>query len=617
MKKFKLTMTVATMCLALAVLCFGVFSATNITYTIGGSISYEVNDVFATVETDVYTSSFNNATNLKTEAEKFLTSDTVENATQTEYKYDFTTTGAESESYSNTTKMDGNTEGGIKIAYNTTNQRTYFVVISIINNGDNIISASVTGTLGENANTTFVKTNPITSLSKSNKQKIVMTFMLDDITLGMSDVNFEYVVTINNGEGEPLTGTLKCLTNGQSYDIYGGTLSTQINMDKTVYMTMEAQESQYYANVYNFEIEGVNPLKYNSIQIDYVDGLAEGGVSPDVMFYEKHITSDTLTVYDFLSDIADASMNGDTISSEIDLADANNKFCLLIPIAEEESGIKIRESSIQITLGNSEVNGDFKYTKIDKGTAWKISAKDGNISGNNGTLTIPSTYKNMPVKEISAGMLDLCGILNLQEHKKSFNVCNNITKVIIPDSIEVIGDYAFDGCKNLVEVEFTGTSKIQTLTGTFLNCSKLTTINLPNSLEYIGDFVFQDCESLVSITIPGNANFRGLGEDTFNGCTSLSSIIFSNGMASNVSEFNFGLNALDGTNINSITIPQSVKGLNVQGLNSGSNSIEEIILLGDLETESYHFGSWLFTPTGGGTATTVLSLFKAGTYTKQ
>ena len=46
MKKFKLTMTVATMCLALAVLCFGVFSATNITYTIGGSISYEVNDVF-------------------------------------------------------------------------------------------------------------------------------------------------------------------------------------------------------------------------------------------------------------------------------------------------------------------------------------------------------------------------------------------------------------------------------------------------------------------------------------------------------------------------------------------------------------------------------------------
>ena len=161
MKKFKLTMTVATMCLALAVLCFGVFSATNITYTIGGSISYEVNDVFATGETDVYTSSFNNAINLKTEAEKFLTSDTVENATQTEYKYDFTTTGAESESYSNTTKMDGNTEGGIKIAYNTTNQRTYFVVISITNNGDNIISAKSNTLDLKSANTQTQSINKI------------------------------------------------------------------------------------------------------------------------------------------------------------------------------------------------------------------------------------------------------------------------------------------------------------------------------------------------------------------------------------------------------------------------------------------------------------------------
>ena len=615
MKKFKLTMTVATMCLALAVLCFGVFSATNITYTIGGSISYEVNDVFATVETDVYTSSFNNATNLKTEAEKFLTSDTVENATQTEYKYDFTTTGAESESYSNTTKMDGNTEGGIKIAYNTTNQRTYFVVISITNNGDNIISAGVSGTLGENANTTFVKTNPITSLSKSNKQKIVLAFMLDDITLGMSDVNFEYVVTINNGEGEPLTGTLKCLTNGQSYDIYGEELETELNINiltKVCLVADEIYDTEYTDTIiYNFELADVDLTKYNSIQLDYVDGLtSENEIG--IMTYKGNIEANSrILLTDLFARMYDMAENTTMISSEIDIDENNLKFGIYIM-----SDTRERVSNLKITLQNSEVNGDFKYTKIDKGTAWKISAKDGNISGNNGTLTIPSTYKNMPVKEISTGMIDLCGILNLQEHKKSFNVCNNITKVIIPDSIEVIGDYAFDGCKNLVEVEFTGTSKIQTLTGTFLNCSKLTTINLPNSLTSLGESVFYKCTSLATITLPNNSNFTGLGEDTFNGCTSLVSIILPNGISANVNEFNFGLNVADGTKVTSITIPKSVKGLNLQGLNSGSNSIEEIILLGDLETESY-WGSWLFTPTGGGTATTVSSLFKAGTYTKQ
>lgn len=49
MKKFKLFASIASMCMALAVLCFGVYSAQNVTYTIGGSISYEVTDVFVEI----------------------------------------------------------------------------------------------------------------------------------------------------------------------------------------------------------------------------------------------------------------------------------------------------------------------------------------------------------------------------------------------------------------------------------------------------------------------------------------------------------------------------------------------------------------------------------------
>lgn len=57
MKKLKLFLSVSSLCLCLAVLCFGVFSATSVSYNIGGSISYEVNDAFVKINTKVYKNS--------------------------------------------------------------------------------------------------------------------------------------------------------------------------------------------------------------------------------------------------------------------------------------------------------------------------------------------------------------------------------------------------------------------------------------------------------------------------------------------------------------------------------------------------------------------------------
>lgn len=57
MKKLKLSLSIASLCLCIAVLCFGVFSAINVSYNIGGSISYEVNDAFVKINTKVYKNS--------------------------------------------------------------------------------------------------------------------------------------------------------------------------------------------------------------------------------------------------------------------------------------------------------------------------------------------------------------------------------------------------------------------------------------------------------------------------------------------------------------------------------------------------------------------------------
>ena len=55
-KRLKLLTSLSTFCLAIAVLCFGVFAAIKVTYTISGSISYDVNDAYVKINTTVYAS---------------------------------------------------------------------------------------------------------------------------------------------------------------------------------------------------------------------------------------------------------------------------------------------------------------------------------------------------------------------------------------------------------------------------------------------------------------------------------------------------------------------------------------------------------------------------------
>ena len=53
-KRIKLLASLSTFCLAIAVLCFGVFAAIKVTYSVSGTISYEVNDAYVEMDTVVY-----------------------------------------------------------------------------------------------------------------------------------------------------------------------------------------------------------------------------------------------------------------------------------------------------------------------------------------------------------------------------------------------------------------------------------------------------------------------------------------------------------------------------------------------------------------------------------
>ena len=114
--------------------------------------------------------------------------------------------------------------------------------------------------------------------------------------------------------------------------------------------------------------------------------------------------------------------------------------------------------------------------------------------------------------------------------------------------ITEIGDWGFFGCTNLTNVTLPST-----LTGVhgFSGCTSLTSITLPSGLTHIGDFAFaatgltsinipsgvtlignsafQECSSLTSITLPSTLNWLGDGvvtnQGVFKNCTSLVSVI--------------------------------------------------------------------------------------------
>ena len=56
MKKSKLFLSIMAFCFSLAVLCFGVYAAGQVDYTIGGNISYVVSDAYVEITTKVYKS---------------------------------------------------------------------------------------------------------------------------------------------------------------------------------------------------------------------------------------------------------------------------------------------------------------------------------------------------------------------------------------------------------------------------------------------------------------------------------------------------------------------------------------------------------------------------------
>ena len=96
-----------------------------------------------------------------------------------------------------------------------------------------------------------------------------------------------------------------------------------------------------------------------------------------------------------------------------------------------------------------------------------------------------------------------------------------ITDLVIPNSVTIISHYAFYGCSGLTSVTI-GNNVTSIESAAFSNCSGLTSATIGNSVTSIGGYNFYDCSGLTSVTI-GNS-VTSIGIDAFRKCTGLTDV---------------------------------------------------------------------------------------------
>ena len=145
------------------------------------------------------------------------------------------------------------------------------------------------------------------------------------------------------------------------------------------------------------------------------------------------------------------------------------------------------------------------------------------------SINIPNSVTNIGNYAFS-GCTTLTNLTVANDNPKydSRNNCNAIIETasnalivgckntIIPNSVTVIGDYAFYGCSGLASINISN-SVTDIGDNAFYGCSGLTSINIPNSVTHIGNYTFQNCTTLTSINIPNSVTTIGIG--AFSGTT--------------------------------------------------------------------------------------------------
>ena len=122
------------------------------------------------------------------------------------------------------------------------------------------------------------------------------------------------------------------------------------------------------------------------------------------------------------------------------------------------------------------------------------------------------------------------GITSIENY--AFCQCWSITSLSVPESVTSIGTGAFRFCGDLKEIKlpsnltvlsdslFEADANLEYIT--FGDAEKTDTVIIPETVQKIGNYVFMNCEKIKNINLP--ANLKSIGKTCFQGCISLTGL---------------------------------------------------------------------------------------------
>lgn len=112
-------------------------------------------------------------------------------------------------------------------------------------------------------------------------------------------------------------------------------------------------------------------------------------------------------------------------------------------------------------------------------------------------------------------MIDLSEAVILSLPEAAFQRCDNLTYIILPQTLPELSAYCFANCPKLNRVDMSRTVISEIRQRAFSACFCLAEINLPHTLRAIGSNAFNSCNSLESVALPPSVRTVGYGAFSF------------------------------------------------------------------------------------------------------
>ncbi len=484
-RKSKLFFSIASMMFAIALLCFGVYAALSVSYTISGSVAYEVKDAFVEIKTKVYAikniiSSQSDVNNYAKQVEQWTDSEILNDVESKSGKL-----VREFETYNTLLGTGENTADGIDVNYN--NYYTYIIVVNVKNlSSDNELSVVLNNQLNNDTNSyTYISPNVygLTKPTSGNNDGVnmVIVMSLKDATLS-TNTTFEYELNVNStteNEDVEQTNSLTYVIQDSNVEITTNTYYTSdSNYANGDAMNSFMNELQMVSQAYPLDMvktllsqsftNSSLDLYYNSSTItgaDKINNLVESKDTDTLYIIAmsiKNIHDDVITLnITNLSDDVDATTALYSQDVMISPNEETMLFILYLVRASQETDVENFMFKLQANGFNydeieftEEDLAHFAFTPINNGTEWQISANKDNLPS--GFVIIPSEYQNKPVTKIADAeyqdsitddgltLKDNASIsLKTFTQNSAFTLLDNVTAIYIPSSIKEIGVLAF------------------------------------------------------------------------------------------------------------------------------------------------------------------------------